>query len=208
MISQIKKLCKDKNNKDAYYGFIRALDEGKDYYFTKKDFDNLPIDEIEIGLRVAFTTNEKDSGQRFATNIKIIKDQAAENNEQSLSDDKPLKNKIDAQDYQALLIKSVQQIKYIDEPLAFEDSVFNLLKVIGLNKIFQFDRDNQAGKADGFFIIENLAVMYDCTLQKNFESFKEEQIENYINKLNPKAQLTFNIKKMTVESPLKNPING
>lgn len=99
MISQIKKLCKDKNNEDAYYGFIRALDEGKDYYFTKKDFDNLPIDEIEIGLRVAFTTNEKDSGQRFATNIKIIKDQAAENNEQSLSDDKPLKNKIDAQDY-------------------------------------------------------------------------------------------------------------
>lgn len=67
--------------------------------------------------------------------------------------------------------------------------------MIGLNKIFQFDRDNQAGKADGFFIIENLAVMYDCTLQKNFESFKEEQIENYINKLNPKAQLTFNIKK-------------
>ncbi|OCG16818.1 hypothetical protein A9G24_03765 [Gilliamella sp. App6-5] len=195
MISQIKKLCKDKNNEDAYYGFIRALDEGKDYYFAKKDFDNLPIDEIEIGLRVAFTANEKDSGQRFATNIKIIKAQTAENNEQSLSDNKSLANKIDAKGYQTLLINSVQQIKYIDDPLAFEDSVFNLLKVIGLNKIFQFDRDNQAVKADGFFIIENLAVMYDCTLQKNFESFKEEQIENYINKLNQKAQLTFNIKK-------------
>ena len=47
-----------------------------------------------------------------------------------------------------------------------------------------------------FFIIENLAVMHDCTLQGNFESFKEEQIENYINKLSQKAQLTFNTKKI------------
>ena len=47
-----------------------------------------------------------------------------------------------------------------------------------------------------FFTIENLAVMHDCTLQGNFESFKEEQIENYINKLSQKAQLTFNTKKI------------
>ncbi|OCG21427.1 hypothetical protein [Gilliamella sp. App4-10] len=173
MISQIKKLCKDKNNEDAYYGFIRALDEGKDYYFAKKDFDNLPIDEI--GLRVTFTANEKDSGQRFATNIKIISDQAAENNEQSLSTNKSLANKIDAKGYQTRLINSVQQIKYIDDPLAFEDAVFDLLKVTGLNKIFQFDRDNQAGKADGFFIIENLAVMYDCTLQKTLNRLKKNR---------------------------------
>ena len=38
--------------------------------------------------------------------------------------------------------------------------------------------------------------MHDCTLQGNFESFKEEQIENYINKLSQKAQLTFNTKKI------------
>ncbi|OCG22634.1 hypothetical protein A9G11_06955 [Gilliamella sp. wkB108] len=195
MISQIKSIFKDKNNEDAYYGFIRALDEKNDYYFTKKDFDNLPMDEIAIGMRVTFTDNNKDSGQRYATNIKIINKQNIEIEENHLHDDKSLQNKIDAQDYKTLLINSVQQIKYINDSIAFEDSVFNLLKVIGLNKIFQFDRDNQAGKADGFFIIENLAVMYDCTLQRDYESFKEEQIENYINKLSQKAQLTFNTKK-------------
>lgn len=195
MISQIKSIFKDKNNEDAYYGFIRALDEKNDYYFTKKDFDNLPMDEIAIGMRVTFTDNNKDSGQRYAMNIKIINKQNIEIEENHSHDDKSLQNKIDAQDYKTLLINSVQQIKYINDSIAFEDSVFNLLKVIGLNKIFQFDRDNQAGKADGFFIIENLAVMYDCTLQRDYESFQEEQIENYINKLSQKAQLTFNTKK-------------
>lgn len=102
---------------------------------------------------------------------------------------------MDAKTYQALLIHSVRQIENITDPIAFEDSVFNLLKIIGLNKIFQFDRENQAGKADGFFIIENLAVMYDCTLKSDYEAFKEEQIENYINQLNYKAHLTFNTKK-------------
>jgi len=36
VISQIKSLYRDKNNEDYYYGFIRALDEGNDYYFKKK----------------------------------------------------------------------------------------------------------------------------------------------------------------------------
>ena len=52
---------------------------------------------------------------------------------------------MDAKTYQALLIHSVRQIENITDPIAFEDSVFNLLKIIRLNKIFQFDRENQAG---------------------------------------------------------------
>ncbi|MCX8649489.1 hypothetical protein J3U21_08590 [Gilliamella sp. B2776] len=196
MISQIKNLYPDKNNEDSYYGFIRALDEKNDYYFTKKDLSNLNIDELKIGSRVTFTANEKDSGIRFATNIKLLNNQETKNNEQNLSDDNSLENNIDAKSYKTRLIDSVLQIKSITDPIAFEDSVFDLLKLIGLNKIFQFDRDCQAGKADGFFIIDNLAVMYDCTLKSDFESYKEEQIENYINKLNQKSQLTFNIKKI------------
>ena len=191
MISQIKSLYRDQNNEDYYFGFIRALDEGNDYYFKKKDFDNLPIEDISIGMKVSFTNHDKESGQRFATEIKIIKSDA-----DSINDSNEIVNKIGVEEYKSYLIDSINKIKLINDPSEFEDSVFILLKTIGVNKTFQFDRINQAGKADGFFIIENLAVMYDCTLQGNFESFKEEQIENYINKLSQKAQLTFNTKKI------------
>lgn len=195
MISQIKLLYPDKNNEDNYYGFIKALDDKNDYYFAKKDINNLPIEELKIGTKVSFTANEKDTGKRYATDIKLIDERKIKENI-DVSDANSFPDKMDAKTYQALLIHSVRQIENITDPIAFEDSVFNLLKIIGLNKIFQFDRENQAGKADGFFIIENLAVMYDCTLKSDYEAFKEEQIENYINQLNHKAHLTFNTKKM------------
>jgi len=77
----------------------------------------------------------------------------------------------------------------------FEDIVFLLFKIIGIHSVFRFDRRNQAGKADGFFIIENLAVMYNCTLRTEYADFKQEQIENYIAKLSNKSQLTIDIQR-------------
>jgi hypothetical protein len=77
----------------------------------------------------------------------------------------------------------------------FEDAVFCLLRLLGIHTVYQYPRDAQAGRADGFFILENLAVMYDCTLRESFEEYKEEQIENYINKLRNKSQLTIDTRK-------------
>jgi len=45
----------------------------------------------------------------------------------------------------------------------FEDETFKLLKLLGINNVFKFT--NQRGEADGFFKFENLAVIYDTTLE-------------------------------------------
>jgi hypothetical protein len=62
------------------------------------------------------------------------------------------------------------------DPFKFEDLVFQLLKLIGINNICKIE--NQAGRSDGFFVFRNLAVIYDCTLKTDFKD-KEEQINNY-----------------------------
>jgi hypothetical protein len=59
----------------------------------------------------------------------------------------------------------------------FEDHAFWLLKLIGIHRLHRFEK--QRGKADGFFIFGNLAVIYDCTLEGGFEEAKAQQIENY-----------------------------
>lgn len=66
----------------------------------------------------------------------------------------------------------------------FEEYAYYLLKLLGIEKVYNFGGERQAGKADGFFKIGNLAVIYDCTLDfQNIENSKSEQINNYCNKL-------------------------
>jgi hypothetical protein len=81
----------------------------------------------------------------------------------------------------------------------FEDLVFQLLKLIGINNICKIDKKEQAGREDGFFVFGDLAVIYDCTLKTNFN--KEEQINNYCRRLDDEEKLSckskgrpFNIK--------------
>jgi hypothetical protein len=62
-------------------------------------------------------------------------------------------------------------IKTKDSP-EFEDLVFQLLKLIGINNICKIDRKRQAGREDGFFVFENLAVIYDCTLKTDWKDKK------------------------------------
>jgi hypothetical protein len=65
----------------------------------------------------------------------------------------------------------------------FEDCVFYLLKLIGIDEIVRYDKTEQKGHPDGFFIVKNLAVIYDATLDTKFEETKNQQIENYVNML-------------------------
>jgi hypothetical protein len=59
----------------------------------------------------------------------------------------------------------------------FEDLTFYLLKILGIHTIYKFEK--QRGRADGFFKFGNLAVIYDSTLESNFEAEKADQIENF-----------------------------
>jgi len=63
----------------------------------------------------------------------------------------------------------------------FEDETFKLLKLLGINNVFKFT--NQRGEADGYFKFENLAVIYDTTLEDDFENKKKTQMENFYSQL-------------------------
>ena len=66
----------------------------------------------------------------------------------------------------------------------FEDYTYDLLRISGINEIHRFDPANQSGKADGLFKIGKTVIIYDCTLEQNFEKRKSAQITNYSNLLN------------------------
>ena len=82
----------------------------------------------------------------------------------------------------------------------FEDYTFFLLKLIGIHEIHKYE--NQKGQADGFFLIKNLAVIYDCTLEKHFEQTKAQQIENYCGQLSD-GKIMFNGLSRNVSSHQK-----
>lgn len=63
----------------------------------------------------------------------------------------------------------------------FEHETFKLLKLLGINNVFKFSQ--QRGEADGFFKFENLAVLYDTTLETDFENKKRTQIDNFYSQL-------------------------
>ena len=72
-------------------------------------------------------------------------------------------------------------IKYTNNWNEFEEYSFYLLKLLGINEIIRFH--GQRGQPDGFFILGTLAVIYDATLEKDFERKKKQQIENFCNML-------------------------
>lgn len=179
MKSSIKCLVASEKEQGTFYGFIHSQDGGNDYYFTTSDILTPQKNTDLSGSEVEFDPIEQ-TGKRLAKNIRILNEP-----ESPLDTDKLIENTINC----------IKSIKEINNPEQFEDSIPPLLKLLGIHSVFQFDRDRQAGKADGFFVIENLAVMYDCTLIEDFEKYKEDQIENYVNKLNQKSQITFDARR-------------
>lgn len=67
------------------------------------------------------------------------------------------------------------------DPYEFEEDCFLLLKLLGIHEIHRFTE--QKGQSDGFFKIRSLAVVYDATLDKDFERVKKDQINNYCGQL-------------------------
>lgn len=197
MKSVIKSIFPSKNNNDGYYGFITSTDEQKDYYFSSKNLQDINFEDLSVGLEVEFTPFEKD-GRRYANQITLIH---SSNSHEKISE--IFSENISYLTYKNQIIESLKYIDEINNSDDFEDAVFLILRLLGIHSVYQFDRKKQAGKADGIFTIENLIVMYDCTLNHNFVEFKKDQIENYINKLNQKEQLTVDILKVDGSSSSK-----
>jgi hypothetical protein len=76
------------------------------------------------------------------------------------------------------------------DPLAFEQYCFYLLRLLGIHDIHKFPQNDNRGKADGFFLFNSLAVIYDATLVSDYKKKKKTQVENYINQLK-KEEISF-----------------
>ncbi len=171
-------------------GYITLEGSTQDLYFIAKEVEENKLETLKARDAVTFTIGESKDGRRFANRIQLIDvDQIEQNDDPA----ELLPTPITCDELKNQIIEQFKRIVHTTSSSEFEDLTFLLLKNLGIHYLYQYDKRNQAGRADGFFIIGNLAVMYDCTLRDGFEEYKKDQIENYINKLE-QAQLTFNLR--------------
>lgn len=108
-------------------------------------------------------------------------------------------NSADKVDLLPSFMKKIETIRNWHE---FENSVYMLLKSIGIHNIYKFDQSDQKGKADGYFFFGNLSVLYDCTLDLNFENSKCVQISNFCAQLK-KDTIEIKNKKISIRQHKK-----
>lgn len=65
-----------------------------------------------------------------------------------------------------------------------------LLRLVGIHELYTYEE--QRGSADGFFKFGNLVVIYDCTLDDDFQIRKKRQIANFCDQLKA-AEVEINI---------------
>ncbi|MBD2098833.1 hypothetical protein H6F90_27610 [Trichocoleus sp. FACHB-591] len=174
-------------------------DYDKNVVFFEGDLEELDFESLQNGMELEFVLDQKQDKngeiEWIARNIR--KKKVIQTPPKPGPTPEPAL-KVRSPSYKIFLealSNSLNLVEEINDSGEFEDAVFSLLRLLGIHSVYQYDRKTQAGKADGFFIVENLAVMYDCTLRDSFEEYKKDQIENYINKLSNKAQLTIETRK-------------
>lgn len=96
-----------------------------------------------------------------------------------------------------LLAKQIQQVAH--SPFVFEDYVAFLLKLMGIPDVHPVPRTNAGGMFDGLFKLQGVEIVYDCTLHTEFEHFKKEQIDNYINKIK-QSSITVNARTVSLNA--------
>ncbi len=96
-----------------------------------------------------------------------------------------------------LLPKFMISLGSIKDWRAFENDFYMLLKCIGVNDAYKYEQTDQRGKADGYFSFGNLSVLYDCTLESNFENLKNVQISNFCDQLK-KDKIEVKNRKITI----------
>jgi|GEM_PF-399620 len=188
-------------NQQEGRGFIRPNipleNQDKDLLFFKQDLEETTLENLSKGDKVEFTLeniNYKDG--RVVKAVKKIRLLST-----SLPKPTASLNSAPISNIDTLNVKNVKEkissclgsCMKLSDSAEFEDYVFMVLRLLGIHNLYQYDKKNQAGRADGFFIIGSLAVMYDCTLRKNFDEHKKEQIENYVNKLK-NSQMTIDVR--------------
>ncbi|WP_330203036.1 hypothetical protein [Cyanobacterium sp. Dongsha4] len=170
----------------------------KERYFTGSHHYFFEVKEAKNGSKYIIIDQRKKIGDEFiGSKIRVFEDEMSEFlrifddlvsfslNEKRITNTHIIENKIEDNnknlDLNPPFFRKLLTTQNWQE---FEKYTYSLLKLLGINKIYSFFGQIQAGKADGFFKIGNLAVLYDCTLRiSNIEENKYEQINNYCNQL-------------------------
>ncbi|HEX8318863.1 hypothetical protein [Longimicrobium sp.] len=191
MQSYIKSLTPDTVNPGNGWGFVAAPDGGRDYYFTHAEVAGVPYPQLEVGMQVTFTPN---AANRRAKAVQPLSSEREPDASSTPAVEQGAATTTET--IRSQVRSSLERINEVENPEEFEDSTFLLLRLLGIHDLYQFDRANQAGKADGFFHVGNLAVMYDCTLRSDYYEFKRAQIENYANRLATDARLKLELRRV------------
>jgi len=77
----------------------------------------------------------------------------------------------------------------------FEEYCFYLLKLIGIHNIHKII--DQAGRSDGFIVHGQLFAFYDATLNSDFVTYKEDQLDNFAGQLT-KESIQFDGDRYTI----------
>lgn len=184
-------------NHEKKVGFIGRLSAGesKDFFFNQAALEGIAFDALNIGDAVEFAIFEQD-GKRYAKNVvrlQTVSTTAASAHLNSKDVDIPLFT----QEIVSLLAKQIKQVSTL--PFVFEDYTAFLLKLMGIPDVHPVPRTNAGGMFDGLFKLQGVEIMYDCTLKSQFEDFKKEQIDNYINKIK-QSSITINARTVSLNA--------
>ena len=168
IISKIKSLDFEKKR-----GYIEKgnSDFEKDFYFVEKELKGIKFEKLKEGQTVLFEPNISEKGS-YANKIEVY-----------VSNEKNFVKKLSEEIVDVLN----QKVDKIDDPAVFEDFCFTVFKLLGIETVYQYPRKNQGGRADGLFKYNSLEVIYDCTLNEDYngkEHDKKEQITNYTESIN------------------------
>jgi hypothetical protein len=170
----------------------------KERYFTSTHHYFFEVKEANNGTKYIVIDQRKKVGNKFVgAKMRIFEDELLEfervfhklvhfalnetSSLQTAADDKDREAKAPDADLSPTFFEKLSPTGSWGE---FEKYTCYLLKLLGIQTVYSFFGERQAGKADGFFKVGNLAVMYDCTLDRqNVENSKREQLNNYCNRL-------------------------
>jgi len=171
--------------KEKGLGVIAAPDV-EDHVFFLEDLKRCDERLIVVGARVRFKSfpPSKEGLSPIARGLELETDEASPGVPQENTPSEDGQNSSNVPICVSTAFMAAAKTTHSEE---FEAAVFSLLRMLGIHYVLRFPAKGQAGKSDGFFMVQGLAVIYGCTFQPNFLSGewgdKTDQISNYVGTL-------------------------
>ncbi|MEG9490721.1 hypothetical protein [Mannheimia indoligenes] len=178
--------------------------------YYEKTLNEEQISKLKVGDRVSFKPIVNEKGY-FAQNLVIHSKPSNHIEDESKVVLKAINTKELADELNNKISNSFEHIKKGDE---FEDFCLFIFRLLGVSELYAIPRNNAAGKPDGMFKVYNastntprLEVIYDCTLNTEWEKIKEVQLKNYVNQIcNEYIQIEYTYQSHSIDKNIKEKI--